>query len=159
MENRPDKNNFENKKYFNKWNHLYGFKTEVSVLLSWIVILTSATFQGSVSDNSIFRSQLKWHQLVCEKIRDMKFCEQSASNAKNNFTEKRSILLDKEYCGLDSEVNSVTKKRKQTNVMLTATDRNRNKSISQDWEIVEKCFGRLHVWYFCTKVEMRWVKI
>lgn len=74
------------------------------------------------------------------KIYDTEFCEQSTSNAENISTEKWSILLDKEYFGLGSETISIIQKKKPINRILTATDKNRNKSLSRQRVIVENFF-------------------
>lgn len=92
---------------------------------------------------SIFQSLLKWHQSVCEEAHDTEFCEQSTSNAENNSTEKLSVFLKKGYFDMVSGVNSIIPEKKPFNEILTATDKTRNKLISQYQVIVEKVFGRL----------------
>lgn len=120
--NRPAKNIFENKKYFSVKLYFHEFKPKVLVLFNGIAINASAASPGSVSDIMIFQIQLKWHLLADENIHDTEFCKQSTSNAENASTEKQSILLDKEYCGLHSEVSSIIPKKKPINDILTAID-------------------------------------
>lgn len=61
----------ENKKCFSWKQHLYGIKTEVSVLLNGIAIGCSDTFPGFKTDNSSFEKELIGKNLRLKMTRMM----------------------------------------------------------------------------------------
>lgn len=67
ISNRPCGNVREIKYYFSGKHHLYGLKTEVSVLPNGFTISCRGHSPGSVADITIFRKLVLWHRFSTEK--------------------------------------------------------------------------------------------
>lgn len=141
--NRPCGNVKENRHYFSGKHHLYGLKTEVSVLPNGIAIGCSKVYPGSVADITIFRKRLSIHKLWTEKDENEVDELQDLGEMHSNFPKNWALLADKGYHGIQTDVRAIIPKKKPVNGALSSGDRTRNANISHDRVIVENFFGRL----------------
>lgn len=140
--NRPMGRMQETKIYFSGKHHLYGFKTEVSVLPNGLSIGSTKAFPGSVADIEIFRANKNWHERGLEKRVDETAINDDGELS-NSYPDTWAILVDKGYTGLANTVRAIIPDKKPANGYLTTAQRTRNHNISSDRVIVENFFGRL----------------
>lgn len=149
--NRPIGNNCEIKKYFSGKNHLYGFKTEVSVVFIRITIGWSPTYAGSEANISIFRKHLNWHRFHTKKddenetFDNGEFCDDFPNNC--------AILAHKGYFGAQSNIWLIIPNEKPINgILLVAGKKIR---YFARWCHCESSFwSSLHIWNIFSKMKM-----
>lgn len=140
--NRPTGIMEETKVYYSGKHHLYGYKTEMSVLPNGLAIGMSTCYPGSVSDIEIFRKNGKWHEEYSKKqLDEINLSDEGELN--ETHPSSWAILCDKGYTGLSAVFRTVTPDKKPANGWLTVEQNMRNQKIASDRILVENYFGRL----------------
>lgn len=141
--NRPSGTLSEGRVFFSGKHHMYGFKTEVSVLPNGLAIGYTKWKPGSTSDIEIFRNNQRWHNLQSRKTEEELRIFRDAGELHETYPNNWAIICDKGYTGLSRNIRAIIPVRKPANGWLTVAQKLKNQNISADRIIVENFFGRL----------------
>lgn len=107
----------ESKSYFSGKHHLYGLKTEFSLLLIGLAIGHSAHVSGAAAHISIFRANKKWHDEQLRKFDDEDDVTDHGELSEE-YMDSWAVLVNKEYTGLHDPVRAIIPTKKLTNGWL-----------------------------------------
>lgn len=110
--NRTSGLNFTDEKvYLSEKHKMYGFKLEVSILISDIYIHSSSHVAGSVAGITFFRQTVIWRYTATEKMEDERHGQDSGELEKA-FPNYWKIIANKGYQGLVQSIRvSILQKR------------------------------------------------
>ena len=154
--NRPGGNHEEAKRYFSNKHKLYGYKSEVSVLPNGIAIGCTPHQPGSVSDLTIFRKNIKWHQAALSKTEHEARSYPDVGPMAEEHDGLWAVLTDKGYQGAADVIRAIMLKKKSKGGSLSHDDLRINRKISSDFIIVENVFGRLSTLWAIMANRSRW---
>ena len=152
---RPSGRFDETKRYFSKKHQLYGLKVECSVAYPGFAVDLSEHEPGSVSDLTIFLSQLEIHKTMLRKTDDEMLLEDNGEGS-SDWPEYWGILVDKGYQGAQLHMRTIQPKKKPKGGVLTTDEIQRNKRVSSDRVLVENYFGHVCMLWKVSYATYKW---